>query len=125
MSVPDDNVIVNDVPAVRAEIRRKPGLPPSHTEAGTGGDQPHPCDRWAARGSVPNAFCLKNRLRFLCERPPTEDPTHLQHFSRGRLSALLSARFTDVKIEFVASRFLRLSPQLFGNTMLFTARFNG
>jgi SAM-dependent methyltransferase len=74
-------------------------------------------------GSVPNAFRLKNRLRFLCGRPPEEDPTHRPHFSPGRLSALLSARFTDVEIEFVASRFLQLSPRLFGNTMLFTARF--
>jgi SAM-dependent methyltransferase len=76
-------------------------------------------------GSVPNAFRLKNRLRFLCGRPPAEDPTELQHFSPGRLSALLSARFTHVEIEFVASRFLRLSPRVFGNTMLFTARFSG
>jgi SAM-dependent methyltransferase len=76
-------------------------------------------------GSVPNAFRLKNRLRFLCGRPPEEDPTHLQHFSPRRLSALLSTRFTDVEIEFVASRFLPLSPRLFGNAMLFAARFNG
>jgi SAM-dependent methyltransferase len=73
-------------------------------------------------GSVPNAFRLKNRLRVLIGRPPEEDPTHLQHFSPGRLWTLLSAGFTDVEIEFVASRFLRLSPRLFGNTILFSAR---
>src|SRR5438445_7252417 len=31
-------------------------------------------------GSVPNAYRLKNRLRFLAGRSPHEDPTHLQLF---------------------------------------------
>src|SRR5207248_1367135 len=32
-------------------------------------------------GSVPNAFRLKNRLRFLLGRKPEDDPTHLHMFS--------------------------------------------
>ena len=32
-------------------------------------------------GSVPNAFRLQSRLRFLRGRPPEDDPTHLRMFS--------------------------------------------
>jgi SAM-dependent methyltransferase len=70
-------------------------------------------------GTVPNAFRLKNRLRFLAGRPPERDPTHLQLFSPHRMSKEL-ARFEDVELEFFASRFLRLWPRGFANTLAFT-----
>jgi SAM-dependent methyltransferase len=73
-------------------------------------------------GSVPNAFRLMNRLRFLMGRPPEPDATHLQHFSPERLGRALERRFARWEITFAASRFLRLSPRLFGNSMLFAAR---
>jgi SAM-dependent methyltransferase len=72
-------------------------------------------------GSVPNAFRLKNRLRFLMGRPPEPDATHLQHFSPERLGRALQRRFARWEITFAASRFLRVSPRLFGNSMLFVA----
>jgi SAM-dependent methyltransferase len=70
-------------------------------------------------GSVPNSFRLKNRLRFLLGHPVEPDSTHLHRFSPDRLRAALMSRFEVVTIRFAASRFLRLSPRLFANTMLF------
>jgi 2-polyprenyl-3-methyl-5-hydroxy-6-metoxy-1,4-benzoquinol methylase len=72
-------------------------------------------------GSVPNAFRLKNRLRFLAGRPPETDPTHLQLFSPRRIEALL-ADFEMVETTFFASRFLWLWPRGFANTLAFSAR---
>lgn len=73
-------------------------------------------------GSVPNAFRLKNRLNFLAGRAFDHDPTHLQFFSPGKLRALLEhSRFENVAFDYLESRFLRLSPALFGNTMLWRA----
>lgn len=72
-------------------------------------------------GTVPNAFRLKNRLRFLAGRPAETDPTHLQQFSATRIRAIL-AGFEDVRTAHLASRLLRLSPRLFGNTLAFMGR---
>jgi SAM-dependent methyltransferase len=72
-------------------------------------------------GSVPNAYRLKSRLRFLAGREPEEDPTHLHLFSPRALRALL-AGFEEPQLEFVTGRFVRLHPRLFANTILFTAR---
>jgi SAM-dependent methyltransferase len=69
-------------------------------------------------GSVPNAFRLKNRLRFLAGRQPESDPTHLHLFAPTDISRLLS-RFGAVRLHFVASRFLRLHPRLFANDVVF------
>jgi len=71
-------------------------------------------------GSVPNSFRLKNRMRFLRGDPVEPDPTHLQHFSLDGLREDLTTRFEIVRIRLAASRFLRLSPRLFANTLLFT-----
>lgn len=76
----------------------------------------------ALLGSVPNAFRMKNRLRFLAGRPAERDPTHLQQYSPARLRRLLAAHFEEVEITFHASRFLCLSDRLFGNSMLFAGR---
>jgi SAM-dependent methyltransferase len=69
-------------------------------------------------GSVPNAFRVKNRLRFLAGRQPERDPTHLHIFTPHDIRHLLSG-FEDVRLHFVASRFLRLNPRLFANDIVF------
>jgi SAM-dependent methyltransferase len=69
-------------------------------------------------GSVPNAFRLKNRLRFLAGRQPERDPTHLHLFTPTDIRRLLS-RFEAVRLHFVASRFVRLHPRLFANDVVF------
>ena len=72
-------------------------------------------------GSVPNAFRLRNRLRFLVGREPEDDPTHLHMFTPDAVRELLRD-FVDVELTFVSSRFLRLHPRLFGNDIVFTGR---
>jgi SAM-dependent methyltransferase len=72
-------------------------------------------------GSVPNAFRLLNRLRFLAGLPPERDPTHLHMFTPGDVEALL-AGFDDVELRLISSRFLRLHPRLFANDIVFTGR---
>jgi SAM-dependent methyltransferase len=74
-------------------------------------------------GSVPNGYRLKNRLTFLAGGRFDSDPTHLHLFSPDDLRRLLAdAGFADVQLTFRESRFLRLHPRLFGNTMLWRAR---
>lgn len=75
-------------------------------------------------GSVPNFFRLKNRLAMLVGRRFDHDPTHLQIFAPGDVRSLL-ASFEDVQVRFISSRFLRLSPRLFGNIVVFSARKPG
>jgi SAM-dependent methyltransferase len=70
--------------------------------------------------SVPNGFRLKHRLRFLAGREPEEDPTHLHLFSERAVRRLLTG-WDEPRLHFVSSRFLRLGPRLFGNTIVFTA----
>ena len=72
-------------------------------------------------GSVPNAFRLRNRLRFLAGRPPEDDPTHLHMFTPGAVRTLLRD-LDDVELAFISSRFLRLHPRLFGNDIVFIGR---
>ena len=70
-------------------------------------------------GSVPNAFRLKNRLRFLAGRRPETDPTHLHVFTPTDVRTLLSD-FEAVELHFVSSRFLGLHPRLMANILVFT-----
>lgn len=72
-------------------------------------------------GSVPNSFRLKNRLRFLLGRAPEDDPTLLRLFSPGDIRRFLR-EFEDVRLEFIASRFLRLHRRLTANVIVFVAR---
>jgi SAM-dependent methyltransferase len=72
-------------------------------------------------GSVPNFFRLRNRLAMLVGLPLDHDPTHLQILAPRDLRRLLAA-WENVEVRFVASRFLRLSPRLFGNIIVFRAR---
>ncbi len=71
-------------------------------------------------GSVPNAFRLQSRLRFLRGRPPEDDPTHLRMFSADAIRELL-AEFEDVGITFVGGRYRRLSPRLLARDLVFSA----
>jgi SAM-dependent methyltransferase len=72
-------------------------------------------------GSVPNAFRLKNRLRFLLGRKPEEDPTHLHMFSPDDVRALLDG-FEDPELSFIAGRFVPLHGRLFANDIVFAGR---
>lgn len=52
-------------------------------------------------GSVPNAFSLRNRLRYMLGRKrhtPLEDPTHINHFTYSELKDILESRFDQVRI---------------------------
>lgn len=72
-------------------------------------------------GSVPNAFRLLNRFRFLAGLPPERDPTHLHMFTPDAVRSLLRD-FDDVQLELIASRFLKLHPRLFANDIVFSGR---
>ena len=71
-------------------------------------------------GSVPNAFRVQSRLRFLRGRSPEDDPTHLRMFSPHAIRTLLAA-FEDVRIDFVGGRYARIDGRLFGRDLVFTA----
>jgi SAM-dependent methyltransferase len=71
-------------------------------------------------GSVPNAFRLQSRLRFLRGAPPEDDPTHLHLYSPQDVQALLSA-FSDVRIDFLGGRYRRLHPRLLARDLVFSA----
>jgi SAM-dependent methyltransferase len=72
-------------------------------------------------GSVPNAYRLKNRLRFLRGQKPENDPTHLQMFSPGDVRALLEG-FEDVRLDLIAGRLVPLHARLFANDIVFSGR---
>jgi len=72
-------------------------------------------------GSVPNAYRLQGRLRFLFGRPPEDDPTHLHMFSPAALRALLSA-FEDVRLAYVGGRYRRVHPRLLARDLVFSGR---
>jgi SAM-dependent methyltransferase len=71
--------------------------------------------------SVPNAYRLKNRLRFLLGRKPEDDPTHLQMFAPHDLRALL-AGFEEVQLHLIAGRLVPLHARLFANDIVFSGR---
>jgi SAM-dependent methyltransferase len=71
-------------------------------------------------GSVPNAFRLQSRLRFLRGRPPEDDPTHLRMFSAAAIRELL-AGFGDVGLAYVGGRYARLHARLLARDLVFTA----
>jgi SAM-dependent methyltransferase len=72
-------------------------------------------------GSVPNAFRLKSRIRFVAGRHPETDATHLQLFTPAALARLLGD-FDDVHIQFAVGRFVRWHPRLMARVQVFTAR---
>ena len=71
-------------------------------------------------GSVPNAFRLQSRLRFLRGRQPEDDPTHLHLYSPQQVRELL-AGFSEVRIEFLGGRYRRLHPRLLARDLAFSA----
>jgi|SRR5919108_2242608 SAM-dependent methyltransferase len=71
--------------------------------------------------SVPNAYRLKNRLRFLTGRKPEDDPTHLQMFSPVEVRRLL-ADFDEAQLHFIAGRLVPLHGPLFANDIVFSGR---
>ncbi len=78
-------------------------------------------------GSVPNAFSLKNRLRYLWgtkKYTPLSDPTHINHFSAKELEMMLKKYFSHVSIIGLGrGGFLaRLYPQLFAFDLCFEAK---
>jgi SAM-dependent methyltransferase len=72
-------------------------------------------------GSVPNAYRLKNRLRFLRGQKPENDPTHLQMFAPSDIRALLDG-FEDVHLHLIAGRLVPLHARLFANDIVFSGR---
>lgn len=72
-------------------------------------------------GSVPNAYRLKNRLRFMLGTPPERDPTHLHMFRPSDVRELLRD-FEDVELRFVVGRLASLNGRLFANDIVFTGR---
>jgi SAM-dependent methyltransferase len=71
--------------------------------------------------SVPNAYRLKNRLRFMLGRKPEDDPTHLQMFSGADVQHLL-AGFDQPALNFIAGRLVPLHARLFANDIVFSGR---
>jgi len=77
-------------------------------------------------GTVPNAFSLRNRARYLMaskQHTPLMDPTHINHFTVRELTGLLEARFTDVRV-IGAGRLGKLAerfPQEFAFDLFFEA----
>jgi len=76
-------------------------------------------------GTVPNAFSLRNRMRYMTltkRNTPLADPTHINHFTVGELTQLLEKHFDDVRIigagrlGLLAARF----PQEFAFDLFFT-----
>jgi 2-polyprenyl-3-methyl-5-hydroxy-6-metoxy-1,4-benzoquinol methylase len=72
-------------------------------------------------GSVPNAFRLKNRLKFLLGRSPENNPMHLRMYSPASIRAEL-APVGPAELAFVGGRLVRLSGPLFANVLVFVAR---
>lgn len=78
-------------------------------------------------GSVPNAFSIKNRIRFLLgdkHNTPLSDPTHINQFHIEELHAILARHFSHVEIHGLGSypRLATLSPNFFAFDLLFSAR---
>ncbi len=78
-------------------------------------------------GSVPNAYSLKNRLRYLAgkqKNTPLEDPTHINQFSVELLDGMLKKHFSNVEIHGLGRypRLAALSPNWFAFDLAFVAQ---
>lgn len=79
-------------------------------------------------GSVPNAFALKNRFRYLLGTKagtPLEDPMHINHFAWPELKAMLEKYFTEVNLYPLGKSHWGLKeivPQFFSFGIAFSAR---
>lgn len=66
-------------------------------------------------GSVPNAFRMRNRWKFLQGKEIENDPTHVRQFSYGKLEKTLQSFFSSVEIVPIRGKvlpFLPVSPAL-------------
>jgi len=66
-------------------------------------------------GSVPNAFRMRNRLKFLLGREFESDPTHVRMFSFDKLEKMLMQHFSQVEIVPIQGKilpFLKVSPSM-------------
>ena len=75
-------------------------------------------------GSVPNAFSLKNRIRYLFgqkRNTPLDDPTHITQFSMSELRQILSSEFKNLDIIGIG-RYKKLS-KIFPNLISFILFF--
>ncbi len=80
-------------------------------------------------GSVPNAFSLKNRLRYLKGSKrftPLSDPTHINQFHIDELRKILQKHFNNVEIKGLGryKRLCKLFPGIFGFDLFFIAKNN-
>jgi SAM-dependent methyltransferase len=71
-------------------------------------------------GSVPNAFRLQNRLRFVLGRQPEKDPTHVHMFTPADLRALL-AGLVAVRVTPLGGRYRRIHSRLLAQDLFFSA----
>ena len=61
-------------------------------------------------GSVPNAFRLKNRLKFLFGKEYESDPTHVRQFSYALLKKTLARWFSSIAVVPLQGKILPLLP---------------
>lgn len=78
-------------------------------------------------GTVPNAFSLAHRARYLMKQKrntPLMDPTHINHFLVEELRRLLESRFEEVEIIGLGrlGRLARFFPQAFAYDLAFVAK---
>ncbi len=79
-------------------------------------------------GSVPNAFALKNRLKYLLaikKGTPLEDPMHVNQFSWPELRGLLQVPFGNAVLYPLGRKFwglIAVSPSLLAHSIAFSAR---
>jgi len=71
-------------------------------------------------GSVPNAFRMQNRLRFLRGLQPERDLTHLHMFTSKDIRALL-ANFVGVRVTPLGGRYRPLHARLLAQDLVFSA----
>lgn len=57
-------------------------------------------------GSVPNAFRLRNRLKFIMGKPFEVDPSHLRSYSHGLVKKELNTTFSKIDIHPVSGHLL-------------------
>lgn len=61
-------------------------------------------------GSVPNAFRMRNRMKFLFGKEYENDPTHVRQFSYHKVKRVLSDKFIDIQIVPIQGKVLPFLP---------------